>query len=398
MVDLFRARVERIIEWAKGRKAGPVSLELVPTERCNLNCLSCWRRSWDKKKLEERFAQEMSDERLLKLIDEGAEMGLKEVALVGGGEPLVRSVMPQLIRKIKAYGMEGDLVTNGTLFTEELIKEMVKIGWDRVKFSIDGVDERTHDYLRGVRGTFRKAIRNIQTFSKFKKKLKTDKPRLLFNTVISKENYRQLPELVKLGAKIGLDGIWLLPLTVFDECMQGMKLGKKELVEFKEILKKSIILTEKLGIEDHNFSNFLEPKYMEKTEDMDEVMMEEVTRSLNIGEDVLEKLIKKEYPRSRDRVENFKYLPCYLPWHHITILPNGNIAPCFSPWVWETRISVKNHSLKELWFGKYFDKFRKIILKRKLPKSCRRCCVWEVFNNRKIRMELDKYIKGDLSD
>jgi radical SAM protein with 4Fe4S-binding SPASM domain len=394
MVDLFRIRVERIIQWAKGKKEGPVSLELVPTERCNLNCLSCWRRGWDKKKLEERFAQEMSDQRLLKLIDEGAEIGLKEVAFVGGGEPLLRSVMPQLIRKIKAYGMEGDLVTNGTAFNEKLIKEMVEIGWDRVKFSVDGVDEKTHDYLRGVKGTFKKVIKNIKTFSRLKKELKTDKPKLLFNTVISKENYRQLPELVKLGGKIGLNGIWLLPLTVFSECMKGMKLGKKELVEFKEILKESIPLAKKFGIEDNNFENFLESKYIEKTEDMDKVMMEEVTKSLNISDNLLRKIIKREYPKSRNRIENFKFLPCYLPWHHITILPNGNIAPCFSPWVWNTKVSVKNYSIKELWFGEYFDKFRKIILTRKLPENCKRCCVWEVFNNRKIRMEIDKYIKG----
>ncbi len=390
-MGLYETRVERLVKWARGGKAGPVTIELVPTERCNLNCLSCWRQGWDKKKLEERFSEEMPDERLLELIDEAKELDVKEIAFVGGGEPLFRNVTPNLIRKIKEYGMECDLVTNGALFTKELIEEMVKIGVDRIKFSIDGVDAETHDYLRGVKGTFEKVTNNIRYFAEMKRKFKTRKPRLLFNTVISNKNYRQLPDIVKLGHSVGLNGIWLLPLTVFDESAKKLKLTHEQVIEFRSILKESIRLSKEFGMED-NFEHFFEPKYMEKTESMHEVMMEEVPN--NIGpKKKLKSIINKEYPKSEDPLENFKFLPCYIPWHHVTIIPNGNIAPCFSPWVWNTNVSIKNHSLKELWYGEYFDKFRNIMLNRELPDNCKRCCVWEVFNNRKIREGIESLIK-----
>lgn len=391
-MGLYEARVERLITWVRGRKAGPVSIELVPTERCNLNCLSCWRQGWDKEKLEERYAQEMSDERLLKLIDEAAEIGVKEIAFVGGGEPLYRSVTPKLIRKIKGYGMECDLVTNGALFTKDFIEEMVKIGVDRVKFSIDGVDAETHDYLRGVEGTFKKVMANIEHFARMKTTLNSEKPRLLFNTVISNKNYRQLPDIVKLGDSVGLNGIGLLPLTVFDESARHLKLTHEQTIEFKSILKEAIRLSKEFRMED-NFEHFLDPKYMEKTESMHEVMMEEVPKGHDSNKKSLKEIIRKEYPKSKDPLENFKFLPCYIPWHHITIIPNGNIAPCFSPWVWNTDVSIKTHSLKELWYGEYFDKFRNIMLNRELPDNCKRCCVWEVFNNRKIREGIERLIK-----
>ncbi|MDI6826335.1 MAG: radical SAM protein [Candidatus Aenigmarchaeota archaeon] len=384
-MGLYETRVERLVRWAKGEKMPPVTIELIPTERCNLNCKSCWRRGWAEKQLRKRYEQEMSDKRILKLIEEGAEIGLKEVAFVGGGEPLMRSVTPRIMKEIKTNKMEGDLVTNGTLFNEKIIELLVRIGWDRLKFSIDSPDPKIHDYLRGKKGAFKTAIKNIKSFLKLKKKLKAEKPRLLLNTVISKRNYKLLPDLVELSSEIGVNGIWLLPLTVFDESMRNLKLTEDNIREFKSILMSSIKLAKESGIE-NNFADFLDPKYIEKTENMDEVMMEDIGLK-----------IKEEYPGFDDPIENFKFLPCYAPWIHITILPNGNIAPCFSPWVWEAEKSVKNHSLKELWFGDYFDKFRNIILERKLPENCKKCCVWEVFNNRRFREGIDRYLKGEFA-
>jgi radical SAM protein with 4Fe4S-binding SPASM domain len=379
---LFETRIERLAKWARGEKAPPVTIELVPTDKCNLNCLSCWRRGWSEEELKKKYEQEMSDERLLKLVDEAAELGVKEIAFVGGGEPLMRSVTVELFKKMKKYGMIGDLVTNGTLFTKELIELLVKIGWDRIKFSIDGPDADVHDYLRQTKGAFKLATNNIKLFSQTKRKFKTDKPTLILQSVLSVENYKKLPKLAELGYELGVNEMTLLPLTIFDESMENLKLNEKQVKEFMPILLKTIKLLEKFGI-GGNYHEFLNEEYILKTESMNDVMMKE-----------MEKMIKEEYPLFNNPIRNFEFLPCYAPWIHVTILPNGNIAPCFSPWVWNTKISIKEFSLKELWYGKYFNKFRRIILKRKLPENCKKCCVWEVFNNRKIRKGLQELLEG----
>jgi radical SAM protein with 4Fe4S-binding SPASM domain len=382
-MELFKARVERLAKWAMNEKSPPVTIELVPTDRCDLNCLSCWRRGWTKEQLQMRYEQEMSDERLFKIVDEAAEIGVVEIAFVGGGEPLARKVTLELFKKIKTHGMLGDLVTNGTIFTKQSVEILVKIGWDRIKFSIDGPDPEVHDYLRQTKGAFKTTVKNIKAFSELKKKINTKKPRLILQSVLSTKNYKRLPDLVKLGHRIGVDEMTLLPLTVFDESMQHLKLTEKQIKEFKPILEKSIKLLKGFGIET-NYHEYLNEKYIAKTESMDEVMTEE-----------MKKTIEKEYPESKNPIKNFEFLPCYAPWIHTTILPNGNIAPCFSPWVWNTKVSIKEQSLKELWYGKHFNKFRKIILKRKLTDNCKKCCVWEVFNNRKIRNGLESLLKSE---
>jgi hypothetical protein len=199
-------------------------------------------------------------------------------------------------------------------------------------------------------------------------------------------------------------------MTVFAESMKNMKLTEEEAREFLNILKQSIELAEKLRIE-NNFSNFLEMRFIEKTDEMNEIMMNEVGNEDKLSGEMLEILkekvkgkkdflsarIKKEYPKSKDSLKNFMFLPCFDPWHHVTIIANGNIAPCFSPWVWETETTIKDHELKELWYGEYFNKFRRILLTRKLPESCATCCVWKVFENKKIRNEIGKHLKGGVS-
>lgn len=386
-MGLFETKVKRLEGWAKGKRSGPLSIELVPTDRCNLNCKSCWRQDQTKKELEEKFSQEMSDERLKKLIDEANNLNAQEIIFVGGGEPLTRDVVPELMRKTKDYGMEGDLVTNGTLLDRETATMLVETGWDRIKVSVDGPDPGVHDELRGKEGTFEKTMKNLKRLSEIKRQGNAQKPKLHFNTVISNKNYTKLPKIVRLGDKIGLDGIQLLPTTAFTESSKEMQLDEEEVEEFTEILKDCIDLAEELGLSECNFSEFLKPKYIEKTESMHKVQMEEVKEQFS--EKKLNEIIDNEYSK-KGRKDDFKYLPCYAPWHHVTIRPNGNIAPCFSPWVWETKVSVKDRELKDVWYGDRFEEYRQTMLSRDLPEQCKKCCVWEVFKNREIRKELNK--------
>jgi len=372
-------RIKRLVHWMGGKKEPPTTIELIPTDRCNSACKTCWRRGFTEEQLEERIKNEMTDQRILELVEEAAEMGVLEIAMVGGGEPLTRKVTFDVMKKIKEFGIIGDIVTNGTLLNDEMIQFMVKNGWERIKFSVDGPDAKTHDYLRGIK-CFDNVVKNIKKLSELKRKLKVNNPRIIFNTVISDVNYKLLPDMVKLANKIGCEEILLLPMTVFSDSMKNMKLDEKETNEFQRILLDAMELSKKYNIST-NFENFLNSKYIEKTDKMDEVIMEEV------------EMIKKEYSIKNDPIENFKFLPCFDPWYHVTIIANGNIAPCFGSWVWETNVSIKNHTLEELWYGEYFDKFRNIMLMRKLPKSCATCCVWKVFTNRNIRDRIDESVR-----
>lgn len=391
-MGLFETKIDRLIKWARGNPQPPLSIELIPTDKCNLNCSSCWRQGYTKEELEDIYSKEMSDDRLFELIDEAAEMGVAEIIFVGGGEPFARDITPELINRIKDYGMEGDLVTNGTLLNREIIHNLIRKGWNRIKFSVDGPNPKIHDKLRGKPGAFEKTIDNIKYTSKVRDRIGKEHPKLLFNTVVSKRNYKKLREVVKLAGKLGMDGIQLLPTTAFSESSKKMQLSREQTHELIKIIKDCVKLSESLGMAEGNLSEYTKEKYITETESMHKVHMEELKEQFS--EDKLDEIISEEYEKSEEPLENFKYLPCYAPWHHITIRPNGNIAPCFSPWVWETETTVKESSLRELWYGDYFDSYREKMLERNLPNQCKKCCPWEVFNNREIRKDLDKNFRS----
>lgn len=373
-----------------GKPQPPYTIELIPTNRCNFNCKSCWRQSISKKEVEKTYNEELSNERLLNLIDEAAEIGVKEITFVGGGEPLCRDITLELMKKIRSYNIEGDLVTNGSLLTKKIIMTLIDIGWTRAKFSIDGSNPKLQDKLRGKK-CFRKIIKNITLLSKLKKKLNKDLPKIGFNVVVSNQNYKDLPGILKLAYKTGCNEVLLLPVTVFSEDGRKLKMNKEHMLEFQQIIKDCSPKLKEYGIYS-NMEEFLDLRFIEKTNSMHEVMMEESEKDF-----AREKIIKghnliEEF--KKDVKTSFRFAPCFEPWSHVTIIANGNIACCFNDYVWNTKTSIKNYTLKELWYGPYFDIYRKQILTRKLPQACATCCVWRVFEVNRIKNQMEQYEKN----
>ncbi|MFH1850416.1 MAG: radical SAM protein [archaeon] len=380
-------KTERLIEWARGRPQPPVTIELIPTDRCNFSCRSCWRQGVSAGDLQKRYSEEMSDERLMGLVDEAAELGVREIALVGGGEPLSREITFELMMRIRKRGMDGDIVTNGSLLTEEMMRGLVKSRWTMVKFSIDGSVARIQDDLRGAK-CYNMVLANIRRLAGLKKAMGSDRPRIGFNTVVSNRNYKDLPNIIEIGRSVGCNELHILPLTVFSKEGERLKMDIDQMAEFQGIIRKCLPILRKHEIWS-NLERFLDLRYVEKTGSMHEVLMEEaekteIRKRIERGE----RLIEDE---SEDPLENFMTVPCFEPWSHVTIIGNGNIAACFNNYVWETKVNIKNHTLKELWHGEYFDQYRRQILTRRLPEACATCCVWRVFEVQAIKKEMEEH-------
>ena len=88
-------KIERIANWARGGTDLPVTLELNPTNRCNLLCRSCWQREF------EINDDELNSNRLLEVVKQAAGLGVKEIRVPGAGEPLLRRDLPDILCEIK---------------------------------------------------------------------------------------------------------------------------------------------------------------------------------------------------------------------------------------------------------------------------------------------------------
>jgi len=249
-------KIKRLLRWARGGKSLPYSLELSPTLRCNLNCLFCWRYG---KRVESE--NELRLEEYKKILREAFELKIREIRIIGGGEPLLRKDTFKIMKEVKIYGMFGYICTNGTLFSEKTIKELVEIGWDHVKFSLHAPDKETQDFLT-QHASFEKITKNIKSFVEWKKKLKSEKPKLEIGLVLNKLNFKKIPLMVKLAKKLEVQAFFIEPITVYTKKGKELKLTKEEAEKFEKIAKVSYQLANNL---ETNLQQFFSPELIERT-------------------------------------------------------------------------------------------------------------------------------------
>lgn len=345
--------------WNQKNPKGPYKLQFNPTDRCNLECIFCWQRDTSRVSYE----NEISTKRYIELIKEADELGVKEVQVTGGGEPFCRpETTLRLMEETKKYEMSGSLITNGTLFTDEIIKKIVSIGWDEIIFSLDSPDSKTHDYLRNKEGSFYKTVGAIKKFMGYK-----NKPKLCIHIVLCNKNYHQLPELIELSNKLGIKNIFIEPIVTVTETVdvsEKLKLNREQLKEFQKISKKAYSLCMNYSIE-NNLEKFLELNLTEKTNKMNEVIKES------------SKTTKNEFNPI-----------CFEPFYNMIIRPNGRVGPCC---MFDYSGEYCHHkSLEDIWFGKHFTKVREKLLKGELMGYCSKCNPSQVVDNIRIREKLQE--------
>lgn len=384
---------DRLLEVFRRERPMPLKLEIRPTNRCNLNCLHCWRRTHPKR----AYENELPPGRIVKLIGEAAELGVQKVELVGGGEPTFdRNAAMDYVREIKRQGMFGDLVTNGTLFTKEMVREMVEFGWDRIMFSIDGANADTHDYIRGRKGVFERAVRNIRLFSTWKSRLGLERPLLGLVPVLTNRNLTQFSDFIELAHSLGVYHVGFKPLVVEHDLGDTLRIRENQLLEMNRHIEAAIPLAEKYGIDTNLHSIIHKPgnEVVKKSVD--------ITRLYKEDAEAAGALLKKRLsPTAGDtfvggseavcgRFLKFVQIPCYLPWIHLTITPEGDVVPCSGAGKLNPKPNVRDASLKEILFGDIFTRFRESLEKGEMPALCKGCCVGLFLDNRRFRAELLK--------
>lgn len=142
---------------------GPHQMAFDITNRCNLRCLHCYNDSG------ENFVcnEELSDEEVLKFIDEIAKLKLFNICFCGGETLLRKDLIIECSKRLKSGGISNiSLVSNGLLMTEEIAKQLKEAGINKIQISLDGAKPTSHDKLRNKEGSYEKAINAIKALVK----------------------------------------------------------------------------------------------------------------------------------------------------------------------------------------------------------------------------------------
>lgn len=385
---IWKEKVRRLARWARGEPAAPVRIDLEPTYGCNLLCKFCWQR--DPYRVEiTNYKNAISEERLYEIVHEAGRMGVLDWQIAGGWEPMVKPrVAMRIMNLIKEYGMRGCLTTNGTLFKDDSIRNLVEVGWDQILFSLEGPDAETHDYLTGVSGSFDKSVAAMMGFKEWKSKLGRDDPQYSFHTVLTNRNYDKIPEMLEWGNKLGVCGVNFEPINVWSEDGEKLKLSPEQMAELPVHLKRGLKANRRLYVPT-NIEQLLETRLVDKSK-MDEILKDDL-ETFQRGKGGKQKRSESSV-RGDDDGPQLVYSPCFEPWLNIEIRASGHVVECRLCDYQDDAEMIQEKSLDEIWYGGYLASVRERIIKGDLPPYCRTCAAGIVVDLREVREALSKQL------
>lgn len=145
------------LDWHSGVLESPVILYIHLTSKCNLKCPYCYNQD-HRNNLLQKKEEEGSFSDFINLIDQTAEIGIREVKLTGGEALLFKGVLA-IAEHAKSKGMAVNLLTNATIMNKEIAEKIARVV-DSVSISLDGARPEMHDPVRG-RGTHQKVLNSI---------------------------------------------------------------------------------------------------------------------------------------------------------------------------------------------------------------------------------------------
>lgn len=134
----------------------PLGIHFETTYACTCKCQFCGR--WVNGGI--RRTEELTSRQIAGMFRDAHSMGVRVITL-SGGEPLLKHGILDIMRDARAMGMFTNVTHNGTLVNEETVEDVLS-AFDMINISLDSLDRERHDRLRGIPGTFDKAMKAVE--------------------------------------------------------------------------------------------------------------------------------------------------------------------------------------------------------------------------------------------
>lgn len=207
LTNRIRYFAERAIKVVNPYFSLPSSLSFTLSNKCNWHCSFCPKTIYGVE--EEKTKPEVLDS-IVKLAK-----NIGRVQILGLGEPLVNQNFWGIVKRLKSSDVYISLTTNGLLLNENISEQLCQLGVDEIIFSIEGAKKETHQIVKDSK--FDELITNVKKIYIIKQKLRTKRPKLSFIFVGMTNNITELPGIIELANKLGVEQVYLANVMSFDE-------------------------------------------------------------------------------------------------------------------------------------------------------------------------------------
>ncbi len=302
----------------------PVVAQIEPTVQCDLDCTFC--QSRELRRARPRMHMIFNEfERVIN------ELGfLVRVGLVGMGEPTLHPDFFKMAELTDRLGIATETVTNCNRHSQEIADKLVSSALKRIAVSVDGATPESYERTR-IGGNFRRTISNLERLVRLRGS--AERPKFDVQMVALNDNYREIPDLVRLCANIGVDSLMIQgrPTDWGKDAYVGRTVGAAAAMacdDYEAVMERSKAVASELSfeLEDH--------------------------RSLYDDEH-----------------------RCAKPWCDLFVSSTGDVVPCCTiadPGV-VCMGNLLEQSFDDIWNGPKYLRFRRALQTDGIPRCCWQC-------------------------
>jgi len=314
----------------------PWMFELEVTTKCNLWCIMCEHTHWAK--TEPSLNKDLPFEDFKKIIDQVPH--LKWINVTGEGSAFMNPDFMKMLRYLKSRDIFVAFVDHFLDLPEERMRELIRLGIDRIWVSMDGATAKTYNKIRPG-GDFDKAVKNIKKFIQLKEEMKSPIPEICFRYTFMKPNHHEMLDFIELVSTFGPKK-WI---------------GNKTWVDFVALLE---------------FDN-TKPLVYEPTKD-DEIRIPEHGKKYGIE-------ARLGHP-SHIPEKKIKMTRC-VAWSEPYMMIGGDLVSCCAVMMSNNRDFLRRNKFgnvlqtpfRDIWKSKRYKKFRRLVPKKEseVPILCDGC-------------------------
>ncbi len=204
----------------------PIYVRVKPTNRCNHHCYYC---AYDSENPNiQKFGRkdEIPYSKLMKIIDDFRDMGVKAVTYSGGGEPLVYPNIEDILERTLRYKIDLSMITNGQKLNGRRAELLKSAKWIRV--SLDSCNSKIFAETRRVpESFFYQLTNNLEEFTKSKPASCV----LGINFVVQEKNFLEVYNSIKLFRNLGVENIKISPRHIPEGSEKDHEPLKEKVIE-----------------------------------------------------------------------------------------------------------------------------------------------------------------------
>ncbi len=182
----------------------PVNILVEPTASCNYNCVKCERFSDEHKDDGNFFVNKEMPFGLYRKVVDDLGKTLITLRLWYFGESLLHPKIFEMIEYAKKKNIFVALSSNLSLLSKDDAKRFIYSGLDYLIVSFDGASQETYKLYHG-KDCYHQVLSNIKNLVKLKSSLKCLNPFIELQSVMLRENEKEMGEFKTVANKLGVN-------------------------------------------------------------------------------------------------------------------------------------------------------------------------------------------------